>query len=74
MQRKRENSRSNLLQSYNTSKQLQNSEKEETVAGFASCLVNRTSFGIIILYRFVKLMLVAPVDFFSGRGTIWGVT
>ena len=76
MQRKRENSRSNLLQSYNTSKQLQsslqNSEKEETVAGFVSCFVNRTSFGMIILYRFVKLMLVALVDFFGGRGTIWG--
>ena len=76
MQRKRENSRSNLLRLYNTSKQLQssiqNSENEETVAGFVSCLVNRTSFGIIILYRFIKLMLVALVDFFSGRGTIWG--
>ena len=77
MQRKRENSRSNLLQSYYTSKQLQsslqNSEKEKTVAGFVSFLVNRTSFAIIILYRFIKLMLVALVDF-SGRETIWGVT
>ena len=78
MQRKRENSRSNLLQSYNTSKQLQsslqNSEKEETIAGFVSCLVNRTSFGIIILYRFIKLMLVALVDFFQREGNYMGVT
>ena len=72
MQRKRKNLRSNLLQSYNTSKQLQsnlqNREKEETVAGFVSCLVNWTSFGIIILYRFIKLMLVALVDFFQWEG------
>ena len=68
MQRKRENSRSNLLQSYNTSKQLQNSKKEETVAGFVSCLVNMTFFVIIILYRIIKLMLVAQVDFFQLEG------
>ena len=78
MQRKRENSRSNLLQSYNTCKQLQsslqNSEKEETVAGFVSCLVNRTFFGIIILYRFIKLMLAVLVDFFQREGKYMGVT
>ena len=76
MQRKRENSRSNLLQSYNTSKQLQsslqNSEKDKTVAGFVSCFVNRTSFGIIKLYRFIKLMLVALVDFFQREGNYMG--
>ena len=76
MQRKRENSRSNLLQSHNTSKQLQsslqNSEKEETVAGFVSCLVNRTSFWVIILHRFTKLMLVALVDCFQQEGNYMG--
>ena len=76
MQRKRKNSRSNLLQPYNTNKQLQsslqNSKKEETVAGFVSCLVNRKSFGIIILYRFVKLMLVVLFDFFQRKGNYMG--
>ena len=37
------------------------------MAGFVSCLVNRTSFGITILYSFIKLMLVAPANFFSVR-------
>ena len=69
--KKKENSRSNLLQSYNTSKQqqssLQNREKDETVGGFVSCLVNRTFFGTAILYKFIKPMLVAPVGFFNRR-------
>ena len=37
-----------------------------------SCFVNRTFFGIIILYRFIKLMLVALVDFFQQEGNNMG--
>ena len=39
-----------------------------------SCLIIRTFFGIIILYRFIKLMLVAValVDFFQREGNYMG--
>ena len=37
-----------------------------------SCLVKRTSFGIVILYKFIKLMLVALVDFFQREGNYMG--
>ena len=42
------------------------------VAGSACCLVNRTSFGIIILCRFIKLMMVTLVDFFQREGNNMG--